>query len=42
MLQMIILTISGVATLIQMKEHPYMIQTINATKNFYQQFNISV
>jgi len=41
-LQMLILIIFGTATLIQMKDHPYIMQTINETKNFYQQFNISV
>jgi len=37
-LQIITSIISWIATLLQIKEHPYIMQTINATKNFYQQF----
>lgn len=41
-LQFIILLISGLATMIQMKEHPMVIQTINTTKVFYQKLNITM
>ncbi|XP_060862080.1 uncharacterized protein LOC132939077 [Metopolophium dirhodum] len=37
-----ILLISAIATLIQMKEHPFLVHTLNTTKNFFQHLNISV
>ncbi|XP_022166348.1 uncharacterized protein LOC111030922 [Myzus persicae] len=40
-ISIIVLLISGLTTMIQMKEHPFILQTINSTVNFYQKLNIS-
>ncbi|XP_026819975.1 uncharacterized protein LOC113558677 isoform X3 [Rhopalosiphum maidis] len=41
-ISIIILLISGISTMIQMKEHPMVLQTINTTRILYQKWNISV
>ncbi|XP_022166347.1 uncharacterized protein LOC111030921 [Myzus persicae] len=41
-ISIIILLISGIITLIQMKEHPIILQTVNSTVHFYQKLNMSI
>jgi hypothetical protein len=40
-LQIIVLLISGIATLIQMREHPFLLQTVNTTKYVFHQDDLS-